>query len=127
MSSWSISIGTGKPRRAGKRARREATPRRRAGARVAFVERSPFLHRTVRSRVAATVAKLDCRHCAHFFYEVGDAAIGAHLMLIPDAGTVVGFAAACLDRGFLTEHDTGPAHGVTAEMHDLPVGGAAFD
>src|SRR5262249_43438148 len=102
------------------RARRQASPRRRAGARVAFIERTPFLHGTVRTGVAAAMTELNRRHRAHLLDEVGDAAIGARLVIVPDARTVIGLAPARLHRSFLAEHDAGAAHRVAAEMHELP-------
>ncbi len=110
------------PRR--QRAGRQTAPRRHAGPRVAFIERAPLLHRAVRTGVAAAMAELDRRHRAHLLDEVGDAAIRARLVIVPDAGAVIGLAPARLDRGLLAEHDAGAAHRVAAEMHELPVGRA---
>ena len=53
---------------------------------------------------AATMAELHRRDRAHLH-----AAIGAHLMIVPDAGTVVGLTAARLDCGFFAENDAGAA------------------
>jgi hypothetical protein len=109
------------------RARREAAPRRHAGPRVAFIERAPFLHCAMRAGVAAAMTELDRRHRAHLLDEVGDAAIRARLVIVPDAGAMIGLAPTRLDRGLLAEHDAGAAHRVAAEMHELPVGRAAID
>ncbi len=106
-------------------ARRASLPRPITAREVRLIERSVAEPRALHARLASGVAELNRRLRRIGVYEIGDAAKRRDLFVAPQSQIAVRDAAALLHRRGLDKHQPGAAGSELAEVHQVPVVGAA--